>query len=86
MKNLTDDTRPYYGKVPPIHPRARKKIFTGPKACMDGEDATQAVKGGSQEQKDAFVDQLPDVICYEGYEGLQAAYDEFLTTIRKAKK
>ncbi|QKZ15150.1 hypothetical protein [Spirosoma sp. KUDC1026] len=83
--NTTDDTRPYYGKLPPIHERARKKIYTSAKSCMDGEDATQAVKGGSQEQKDAFVDELPDVICYEGYEGLQAAYNEFLQSTKKAK-
>ncbi len=76
--NVTDETRPWYGKMPGVHPRANKKIYIADKCHMDGEDATQAITVGYVIDREKFVDQLPDVVCYEGYTGLETAFKEWL--------
>lgn len=81
--NTTDDTRPWYGKMEGVHPRAKKKIFTEAKSHMDGEDAWQTITIGSIEQRKAFVDQLPMVICVEGLAGLEEKFSEWLAEERK---
>lgn len=82
--NTTDDTRPHYGKLPGIHPRAKKKIFIGHKQHLDGEDATMAITTNDPiGVKEAFVDSLPDSMCYDGYLGLNNAFKEWLVEEKK---
>ena len=80
---LTDDKRPWYGKMEGVHPRANKIIFTAEKSSMDGEDATQIITLGTFAQREAFVDQLPDEFRVDGYEGLEEKFAEWLAGERK---
>lgn len=83
--NPTDDKRPWYGKLDGVHARARKKIYIADKCHLDGEDATMAITIGRMEDREEFVDQLPGVICVEGYQGLEEKFKEWLQERRKKK-
>ncbi|QMW05384.1 hypothetical protein [Spirosoma foliorum] len=79
---ISNDRLPHYGSMSGIHPRAKKIIWLQKKLHIDGEDATMAIKIGTFAQREAFVDQLPDAICYDGYEGLEEAFSEWLAQER----
>ncbi|RIV20385.1 hypothetical protein DYU11_20250 [Fibrisoma montanum] len=67
------------GKLPPIHPRANKRIYLADRYAIDGEDATQMIDlGYPMAVYEQFVDSLPDVICYDGKAGLQEAFREWI--------
>ena len=74
-------------KLLPIHPRAQKKIFLYDRYCVDGEDATQMINTNhTMAAKESFVDQLPAVICYEGIEGLNKAFLEWIQESKQVKR
>lgn len=80
---LTDDRNdgpppPHYGALPGVHPRARKKIYIADRCYLDGEDATMSIPTGRIEQREAFVDSLPDVICVDGGNGLEQMFADWL--------
>lgn len=76
----------FYGSMPGVHHRANKIIYTSAKSHMDGEDATQAITIGTMAQREAFVDQLADVTCVEGYAGLEKMFQEWLNDQKTKKK
>lgn len=79
----TSQPAPHYGKLPGVHPRFKKRIYLKEKYSIDGESATETITTShSMSLKEAFVDSLPMVVCYEGEQGL---IDAFLDWLKESK-
>jgi len=76
----TDELVKACGSLTPIHPRSRLKVYLSNTYVIDGETATQSIKAGyTMDHYERFIDSHEGtVICYDGYEGLERAFREWV--------